>query len=244
MTDGMGWIGEHWYSGAIVKEGMLANICLTAVRSVDPVDLVVRLGADRRMAEQRTLFADFDRLSVDPGERVAMFGRSGEWAYVLEVERSTWHLIFLDRLGEDTLVGPGEELVCLDRFLHEYPWLCYVDAAGELSSVEPGGSLVKTAVPPEDRLGTFAALDVAMRRAGAVREAFPGCEDPEGQEEELARRLFGSVGEHLGLSLPRRVAKPTGGPLPEAAFRIRTGPAASGAGGRIGAGRLERGRDR
>ncbi|MEU5418270.1 hypothetical protein ACFY1P_04125 [Streptomyces sp. NPDC001407] len=204
MTDGLAWIGEHWYSGAIAKDGMLSDICLTAVRGVDPVDLVVRLGADRRMAERPSLFKDFDRLSVDLGDSVAMFGRSGEWAYVLEVERSTWHLVFLDRLGQDTLVGQGDELVCLDRFLHEHPWVCYVDAVGEVGSAEPGGSLLETTVPPEDRLGTFAALDAAMRRARAVRDAFPGCEDPEDEDEELARRLFGAVGEHLGLSLPRR----------------------------------------
>ena len=38
MTDGLGWIGEHWYSGAVVKDGMLADISLTAVRGVDPVE--------------------------------------------------------------------------------------------------------------------------------------------------------------------------------------------------------------
>ncbi|MER6565705.1 hypothetical protein ABT288_05830 [Streptomyces sp. NPDC001093] len=206
MTDGLGWIGEHWYSGAIVKDGMLSDICLTTVRGVDPVDFVVRLGADRRTAERPALFKDFDRLSVDPGDSVAMFGRSGEWAYVLEVERSTWHLIVLDRLGQDTLVGQGDELICLDRFLHESPWVYYGDAAGEMRSIEPGESLLETAFPLTDRLGAFAALDAAMRQAGAVRETFPGCEDPEDEDEdeELARRLFGAVGEHLGLSLPRR----------------------------------------
>ncbi|GGX98430.1 hypothetical protein [Streptomyces anandii] len=205
MTDnGLAWIGEHWYSGAITKDGMRADISLTAVRGVDPVDFVVRLGADRTMAERPPLFKDFDRLSVDPGDSVAMFGRGGEWTYVLELERSTWHLIFLDRLGQDTLVGPGEELVCLDRFLHEHPWVCYIDAAGELSSGEPGDSLLETVVPPEDRRGAFAALDGAMRRAGAVRDTFPGCDDPEDEDEELAKRLFAAVGEHLGLSLPRR----------------------------------------
>lgn len=40
--------------------------------------------------------------------------------------------------------------------------------------------------------------------AGAVRATFPGCEDAEDEEEELARRLFTAVGERLGLSLPRR----------------------------------------
>ncbi|TWV45969.1 hypothetical protein FRZ03_15205 [Streptomyces misionensis] len=204
MTDGLGWIGEHWYSGAIVKGGMLGDISLTAVRGVDPVDLVVRLGADRRKAERPALFKDFDRRGVPPGDSVAMFGRSGEWTYVLEPERSTWHLVLLDRLGRDTLVRRGEELVCLDRFLHEAPWVCYVDAVGESSSGEPGDSLLETVVPPRDRLGAFAALDAAVRRAGAVRDTFPGCEDPEDEEEELARRLFGAVGEHLGLSLPRR----------------------------------------
>ncbi|WP_235217313.1 hypothetical protein [Streptomyces noursei] len=204
MTGDLAWIGEHWYSGAIVKDGMRADISLTAVRGVDPVDFVVRLGADRRMAERPPLFKDFDRRGVDWGDSVAMFGRSGEWAYVLEMERSTWHLIFLDRLGQDTLVGQGEELVCLDRFLHEAPWVFYGDAAGEMSSIEPGDSLLETAIPREDRLGAFAALDAAMRRAGAVRATFPGCEDPEDEDEELARRLFGAVGEHLGLSLPRR----------------------------------------
>ncbi|MER7985334.1 hypothetical protein ABTY53_06990 [Streptomyces noursei] len=204
MTGDLAWIGEHWYSGAIVKDGMLSDICLTAVRGVHPVDFVVRLGADRRMAERPTLFKDFDRLSVDAGDSVAMFGRSGAWAYVLEMERSTWHLILLDRLGQDTLVEPGEELVCLDRFLHEHPWMCYIDAAGEPSSIEPGDSLLETAFPLTDRLGAFAALDAAMRQAGAVRDTFPGCEDPEDEDEELARRLFGAVGERLGLSLPRR----------------------------------------
>ncbi|MFB6604774.1 hypothetical protein ACFCXR_09995 [Streptomyces noursei] len=204
MTGDLAWIGEHWYSGAIVKDGMLADISLTAVRGVDPVDFVVRLGADRRMAERPPLFKDFDRRGVDWGDSVAMFGRSGAWAYVLEMERSTWHLICLDRLGQDTLVGQGEELVCLDRFLHEAPWVFYGDAAGEMSSIEPGDSLLETAIPPEDRLGAFAALDAAMHRAGAVRATFPGCEDPEDEDEEQARRLFGAVGEHLGLSLPRR----------------------------------------
>ncbi|MFF8592071.1 hypothetical protein ACF061_11590 [Streptomyces sp. NPDC015220] len=204
MTDGLAWIGEHWYSGAIAEDGMLSDICLTAVRGVDQVDFVVRLGADRRMAERPALFEDFDRLSVGPGDSVAMFGRSGEWAYVLEAEWSTWHLVFLDRLGQDTLVGQGDELVRLDRFLHEQPRVCYVGAVGEVSAVEPGDSLLGTTVPPEDRLGTFAALDTAMRRAGAVRDTFPGCEDREDEEEDSARRLFGAVGEHLGLSLPRR----------------------------------------
>ncbi|MGW4519265.1 hypothetical protein ACWEO4_47205 [Streptomyces sp. NPDC004393] len=148
--------------------------------------------------------AKVERLSVNLGDSVAMFGRSGEWTYVLEVERSTWHLVFLDRLGQDTLVEQGDELVCLDRFLHEHPWVCYVDAAGEVSSGEPGDSLLEAAVPPGDRLGAFAALDAAMRRAGAVRNIFPGCEDPEDEDAELAKRLFAAVGEHLGLSLPRR----------------------------------------
>lgn len=205
MTDSsLAWIGEHWYSGAIAKDGMLSDISVTAVRGVDPVDFVVRLGADRAMAERPPLFMDFDRLSMNPGDSVAMFGRSGEWTYVLEVERSTWHLVFLDRLGQDTLVEQGDELVCLDRFLHEHPWVCYVDAAGELSSGEPGDSLLEPAVPLRDGLGTFAALDAAMRRAGAVRDTFPGCEDPDEEDEELAKRLFAAVGEHLGLSLPRR----------------------------------------
>lgn len=77
----------------------------------------------------------------------------------------------------------------------------------EVSSGELGDSLLETAVPPGDRFGTFAALNAAMRRAGAVRDTFPGCEDPENpedQDEELAKRLFVAVGEHLGLSLPRR----------------------------------------
>ncbi|TDC64831.1 hypothetical protein E1200_19565 [Actinomadura sp. GC306] len=204
MADGLAWIGEHWYYGAPAKDGMLSKICLTAVRGMDPVDFVIRLGADRRMAERPVLFADFDRRSVDLADSVAMFGRSGEWAYVLEVEQSTWHLIFLDRLGQDTLVPKGCELVCLDRFAHEHPWMCYLDTAGELRSAEPGDSLLETPVPPEDRLGAFAALDAAMRQAGAVRETFPGCEDPLDEDEELARRLFRAVGEHLGLSLPRR----------------------------------------
>ncbi len=79
----------------------------------------------------------------------------------------------------------------------------YGDAAGEMRSVEPGGSLTATSFPLTDGLGAFAALDGAMREAGAVRDTFPGCEDPE-DEEELAVRLFGAVGGHLGLSLPRR----------------------------------------
>lgn len=204
MADGLEWIGEHWYFGGLVKDGMLSDVCLTAVRGVDPVDFVVRLGADRRMAERPALFKDFDRRSVELADSVAMFGRSGEWAYVLEVELATWHLIFLDRLGKETLVGQGEELVCLDRFLHEQPWMYYIDAVGEARSIEPGDSLLETAVPPEDRLGAFAALDATMRQAGAVRETFPGCEDPEDEDEELASRLFRAVGECLGLSLPRR----------------------------------------
>ncbi|MGQ4511664.1 hypothetical protein [Streptomyces sp. DW26H14] len=215
MTDGLGWIGEHWYSGAIAKDGMLSNICLTAVRGTDPVDFVVRLGADRRLVEHPPLFKDFDRLSVDGGDHVAMFGGSGEWAYVLETEWSTWHHLLLDRLSPDTLVERGEELVCVDRFVQEAPWMCYCDAAGETRAVEPGESLLETAFPLEDRLGAFAALDLAMRRGGAVRDASPGREgrdDPWGDEEELARRLFGAVGEHLGLSLPRREIE--GGLLP------------------------------
>ncbi|MET8956309.1 hypothetical protein ACWEO4_43015 [Streptomyces sp. NPDC004393] len=63
MTDNsLGWIGEHWYSGAIAKDGMLSDISLTAVRGVDPVDFVVRLGADCGMAERPLLLKDFDRL--------------------------------------------------------------------------------------------------------------------------------------------------------------------------------------
>ncbi|MGH3239512.1 MAG: hypothetical protein ACRDNL_03975 [Spirillospora sp.] len=203
MADDLAWIGEHWYFGGLVNHGMLSNICLTAVRGMDPVDFVVRLGADRREAEQPVPFKDFDRRSVPLADSVAMFGRSGDWTYVLEIEQSTWHLIFLDRSGGDTLVPQGCELVCLDRFLHEHPWVYYVDAAGEASAAEPGDSLL-AAISPEDRLGAFAALDAAMRQAGAVRDTFPGCEDPEDEDGELARRLFRAVGEHLGLSLPRR----------------------------------------
>ncbi|WP_030912571.1 hypothetical protein [Streptomyces sp. NRRL F-5126] len=207
MADGLGWIGEHWYSGAIVKDGMISNICVTAVRNVDPVDLVVRLGADRHKAERPPQFRDVDRLSFDAGDSVAMFGRSGEWTYVLETERSTWNLIHMDGLGQDTLVKQGEELVCLDRFLQQDPWVYYGDATGEVRAIDLGDSLLETAFPPEDRLGAFATLDAAMREAGAVRATFPGCEDPDdpwGEEEELAKRLFEAVGQHLGLSLPRR----------------------------------------
>ncbi|MET8721555.1 hypothetical protein [Streptomyces misionensis] len=204
MSEGLGWIGEHWYSGAAVKDGMLTDISLTAVRGVEPVDFVVRLGADRHRAERPSLFKDFERRGVALGDSVAMFGRSGEWTYVLETERSTWHLVLLDRLGQDTLMEQGEEFVCLDRFLGEAPWVCYGDAAGEVRSIGPGDSVLETAFPPDDRLGAFAALDAALRQAGAVRATFPGCEDAEDEDEELARRLFTAVGEHLGLSLPRR----------------------------------------
>lgn len=208
MTDGLAWIGEHWYSGAIVKDGMISDICLTAVRGVDPVDFVVRLGADRRMAERATLFADFDRLSVGASDSVAMFGRSGEWAYVLETEWSTYQHLILDRADhKNTLVRQGEEFVCLDRFVQETPWVCYGDVAGEMRAIEPGDSLLVAEFPLEDRFGAFAALDASLREAGAVWDTFPGVEDPDdpwAEEEELARRLFGAVGEHLGLSLPRR----------------------------------------
>lgn len=68
----------------------------------------------------------------------------------------------------------------------------------------PGDSVLETAFPLEARLGAFPALDAAMRQAGAVRATFPGCEDAEDEDEELARRLCTAVGEHLGLSLPRR----------------------------------------
>ncbi|MET9364539.1 hypothetical protein ABZX93_26970 [Streptomyces sp. NPDC006632] len=81
-----------------------------------------------------------------------------------------------------------------------------------MSSGELGDSLLRTAVPPSDRLGAFAALDGAMRRAGALRGTFPGCADPGDEDEEFAKQLFAAVGEHLGLSLPRREIEL--GPLP------------------------------
>ncbi|WP_250304062.1 hypothetical protein [Streptomyces sp. A 4/2] len=229
MTDnGLVWIGEHWYSGAIVKHGMLSDISLTAVRGVDPVDFVVRLGADRGMAERPTRFKDFDRLSVSPGDSVATFGRNGEWAYVLEVERSTWHLVFLDRLGQDTLVEQGDELVCLDRFLHESPWVCCVDAAGEVSSGELGDSLLETAVPPGDRFGTFAALNAAMRRSGAVRDTFPGCEDPENPEDRTRSWRSGCSWRWASISGCRcRVGRSSWGCCPRCTCPRRCEPVAA-----------------
>uniref|UniRef100_A0AAU2VFW0 Uncharacterized protein n=1 Tax=Streptomyces sp. NBC_00003 TaxID=2903608 RepID=A0AAU2VFW0_9ACTN len=46
-------------------------------------------------------------LGEEPTRWRKAFGRSGEWAYVVEAERSTWNLLFLDRLGQDTLIGQG-----------------------------------------------------------------------------------------------------------------------------------------
>ncbi|MCX4551290.1 hypothetical protein [Streptomyces sp. NBC_01500] len=230
MTDnGLAWIGEHWYSGAIVKHGMLSDISLTAVRGVDPVDFVVRLGADRGMAERPAQFKDFDRLSVSPCDSVATFGRNGEWAYVLEVKRSTWHLVFLDRLGQDTLVEQGDELVCLDRFLYESPWVCCVDAAGEVSSGELGDSLLETAVPPGDRFGTFAALDAAMRRSGAVRDTFPGCEDPENPEDRTRSWRSGCSWRWASISGCRcRVGRSSWGCCPRCTCPRRCEPVVAG----------------
>ncbi|MET7433080.1 hypothetical protein ABZT16_29575 [Streptomyces flaveolus] len=79
--------------------------------------------------------------------------------------------------------------------------------------------MLETRFPLEDRLGAFAALDAAMRQAGAVRATFPGCEDAETEDEELVRRLFTAVCEHLGLSLPPREIELGLLPAPEHAAR-------------------------
>nr|WP_244211568.1 hypothetical protein [Streptomyces antibioticus] len=88
-----------------------------------------------------------------------------------------------------------------------------------MRSIGPGDSVLETRFPLEDRLGAFAALDAAMRQAGAVRATFPGCEDAETEDEELARRLFTAVCEHLGLSLPPREIELGLLPAPEHAAR-------------------------
>ncbi|WP_199487303.1 hypothetical protein [Actinomadura spongiicola] len=194
---------------------MLSDICLTAIQGMDPVDFVVRLGADRRMAERPVLFKDFDQRSVELADSVAMFCRSGNWSYISEVEQSTWRLIFLDPQGRETLERQGDEVVRLDRFQHEHPWVCYIDAASELISADPRESLLETPIPLEDRLGALAVLDAAMRQASTVRETFPGCEGSEDEDKGV-----GQAAVQRGGRASRAVAAVSGD---------RTGTAARGA---------------
>ncbi|MFF7690337.1 hypothetical protein ACFZB6_29910 [Streptomyces syringium] len=191
----LAWIGHHADDTRETVDGMLGSISLTAIRSTDPVDFLVRMGADRDVLARGVLYKDIAAQwsEGDFKDRLCMFGTSGEWTFLLEnFLCATWYLDWIEGV-QDAKPRPGEELVCVTLNHHQSPSkLLYSPGDGEVWSIGIGEESLLDYPDRDDSTGKVAALDEALRRAGVVW-----------QGDDLLPRTFQTVGEHLGIRLPR-----------------------------------------
>ncbi|MFE9122160.1 hypothetical protein [Streptomyces sp. NPDC007172] len=193
---GLAWIGHHADDARGGVSGMRGSISLTAIRGADPVDFLVRMGADQEVLARGVLYKDI-AAHWSPQEYKdwqCMFGTSGEWTFLLEDSLcATWYLDWIEEVG-DAMPRLGEELVCVTLNQHQAPAkLLYSPGDGEVWSMGIGEEGLLDYPGREDPTGKVAALDEALGRAGVVWHG-----------EALLPRVFRTVGEHLGLGLPRQ----------------------------------------
>ncbi|MCX5083991.1 hypothetical protein ACFC18_40200 [Streptomyces sp. NPDC056121] len=207
MSDGIAWIGAHSTTGtAAPGAGMLGGISLTVARGFDEEDeFLIALGADLDELADGALYKD--RGLVPSDAHAAMYGRCGEWTYVLEDwGMATWAAGWQG--VKSMRPYPGEEIVCLtlnrwsppNRIIHA-----------------PGDGQVQRADFGTDT-GCTSDLDAALQAAGAVVPPRPDAGDElaiaqyEQDRERLPQAVFAAVGDYCGLVLDR--AAITAGTLP------------------------------
>ncbi|WP_073447512.1 hypothetical protein [Streptomyces yunnanensis] len=209
--DGLAWIGQHAGDARGTGDGvagMRGSISLTAVRGADPVDFLVRMGADRDVLERGVLYKDI--AARWSGEEYkdwqCMFGTSGEWTFLVEDYLcATWYLDWIEEV-EGAMPRRGEELVCVTLNRHQAPSrLVYSPGDGEVWCMGIGEDSLLDHPGRADPTGKVAALDEALRQAGV-----------EWRGDDLLPRVFHTVGEHLGIRLPRHEIE--AGLLPAAAL--------------------------
>ncbi|MFD4177580.1 hypothetical protein [Streptomyces anulatus] len=200
MTNGLTWIGAHALTSTPVP-GMRGGISLTLARGIDPDEFLINLGADLDQLAARTPLAELRSQPTPPGHAptryaYAMFGREGEWTYVLENDHAaTWATGF--RRVPSMRPGPGEEILCASRNLYSPPAvMLHVEGDEVIRRAEFGTTT-----------GHESALDAALTAAGAV---FPSIPDATADEvtayyEQHGARLpalvFTALGAYTGLSI-------------------------------------------
>ncbi|MFV8132804.1 hypothetical protein [Streptomyces syringium] len=98
----LAWIGHYAHAARGTVDGMLGSISLTAIRSTDPVDFLVRMGADRDVLERGVPYKDIAAQwsGGDFKDGQCMFGTSGEWTFLLEdFLCATWYLDWIERVS-------------------------------------------------------------------------------------------------------------------------------------------------
>jgi hypothetical protein len=189
---------------------MRGGVSLTAVRGIPVAELLRRLRAREDEIAGPLPYRDFDLTGPAASLRPCMYGTSDEWSYVLEGSgSSTWYERWFN---DDPMVKPlpAEEMVCLNPNIAVQPcWLAYAPGCdGAVWFTEFGESLLNSR--KVDTTGKVAALDAALRAAGAVN---PGPPDFERWPEwvKFVKEHHGGVpavvwqvvGETLGIRIPR-----------------------------------------
>lgn len=208
-NDSLRWLGEHCYEPPLGSQGMRGGVSLTAVRGLPVTELLRCLRAREDETAVPVAYRDFDFAGTAGSLRPCMYGTSGEWSYVLEGSgSSTWYERWFD---DDPVVRPlpAEEMVCLNPNIAVQPcWLAYAPGCdGAVWFTEFGESPFSGKV---DTTGKVAALDAALRAAGAVN---PGPPEFERRPEwvKFVKEHHGGVpavvwqvvGETLGIRIPR-----------------------------------------
>ncbi|WP_030938878.1 hypothetical protein [Streptomyces sp. NRRL S-646] len=210
MNDSLRWLGEHCYEPPGKVPGMRGGVSLTAVRGLPVAELLGRLRAREEEMAAPVRYRDFDFSAVTPSLRPCMYGTSGEWSYVLEGSgSSTWYERWF---YDDSVVKPlpGEDLVCLNPNIAVQPcWLAYTPGGdGAVWFTEFGESPLSSR--KVDTTGKVAALDEALRAAGAVNPGPPEFgSTPEWvsfldeHHGGLPAVVWQAVGDGLGIRIPR-----------------------------------------
>ncbi|MGK5630232.1 hypothetical protein [Streptomyces sp. URMC 123] len=201
MEDGLKWIGQHTFDKP-APEGMRGGISMTAMRGVTVTNFLLRLGADEEEISRAMPYRDFHPTRDAP----CMYGKSGEWVYVLEDRGAcTWCEWFFE--DEDKAIPPvGEELICLNANVAVNPsYIVYAPGDGNVYLNNFGDDL--TDHPHAVEGSKLAALGEGLKAAGATCP--PGYSIPQwhdlldAQEGGLHGVVWQAVGDILDIRVPR-----------------------------------------
>ncbi|CAL9325553.1 hypothetical protein SUDANB180_00274 [Streptomyces sp. enrichment culture] len=180
---------------------MLGGISLTLARGMETDEFLINLGADLDELATRTPCGDLRAPAGQPGRpspqvNRAMYGRCGEWTYVLENwGMATWATGYQGKV-ESMIPYEGEEILCLTANRFSPPALI-IHAPGARAYRADFGT----------DTGQGSALDAALSAAGAVFPSMPEASEAEvvGYFEEHGERLpelvFTAVGAYTGVAI-------------------------------------------
>lgn len=146
MTEGIGWLPDHFRQGFSV----------TFARGVPPKDLLLRMGCPEESLSMMTR-EDAEEMDMDDDVRVIRAGLSQGWGYAVQ----SWDAHILGEEGDlMSKVSQGTEVVVLVSTATT-PWFAYCENGEIVCSFDPGTPLGRYGSDPDRFLA-------AMQRVGIV----------------------------------------------------------------------------